>query len=331
MKKSLIFLLMMGIYASIFIHISSAQEQKENKDSRSKQQENKQADTKVCLRLKLKKGFSCCVVYNSEVNITQKGQSDGAGKWKINAKIRLDCNDVDDNGTMTISQSPLNICVEGTDIEGNCTVDFHFAKNNMRIPNMIRGHLPAFLAIKSIKIDSDGKVIAARQSPGLDNYEFMAKGKITYQDNPVWILPDNPEREKKVKIIYKSLMGICHDALGKELIIGKTLTTKLPEGEKGKIIQHLTLKSIQNGHIQLESIGNEDIEQKIPNKFVDEVLHWKISIAVLTEADINTGVIVMSKGVVKSETQTMTFIPALSSRMPTRSSTSMIKYIVNIH
>ena len=207
MKKNLIYLIIMVINVSMFIHICYAQEQNENKEFGKNKQENEQTDSKVYMQLKLKKGFSGCLVYNSEVSNTRKAQCDGTGKWKIKARIRLDCNDVDENGTMTISQSPLNINVEGTDIEGKCTVDFHYAKNNMKIPDMIRGNLLSLLAIKSIKINSDGKVIAARQSPGLDDYDFMAIGKINYQDNPVWILPDNPEGKEKVKNIHRHPIG----------------------------------------------------------------------------------------------------------------------------
>lgn len=319
MKKISIFL-----FLAVLIGISSGDEEKENKQYMGKQQEKKQEVSKVCLSLNLKKGFSYRVVYNSEVNITKKGRDEGTDKWKINAAFLLECIDVDDDGIMTISQSPLKIWVEGTDIEGKYEIDFHSPDKNLQIPDLVRGHLCSLVAIKSARLDAYGKIIAARQSPDINNFDFIAMGKISYQDDPEWILPNSLEDTETVKFIVKSMLGLLPNVMGKELTIGQTLTIKeqLPKVDKGEIIECWTLKGIQNRQAQVELKSSVDGEQKIPNEFVDEIAHFHSSSEALIEFDIDTGVALKYQSDGEDEHRIMTFIPLLSSRVPTCSTIS---------
>ncbi|MHC4098117.1 MAG: hypothetical protein ACYSU3_18920 [Planctomycetota bacterium] len=311
---------------------SSHGEEKDNKQYRGKQQEKRQEASKVLLSLNLKKGFSCHVVYNSEVNITQKGQSDGTGKWKVKANLLLECIDVNTNDIMTISQYPLKIWVEGTDIEGKHEIDFHSPDKKLQIPDLVRGHLSSLLAIKSARLDAEGKIIAARQSPDRNNFDFMAMGKISYQDDPEWILPDSIEDKETVKYIVNSMLGLLPNVMGKELSMGQTLTIKeqLPKVAKGEIAHNWTLKSIQNRIAQLELMSNVDSEHKVPNKFVDEVAHFQSSSKTWIVVNIDTGLALKYQGDVEAEHRTMTLTTLLSSRVPTFSNTSKTSYTIKI-
>jgi hypothetical protein len=266
------------------------------------------------------------------VEISQEGQSEGTGKWKINANLLLECTDVDSKGIITISQSPSGIWVEGTDIKGRCEIDFNSPEKNFRIPEMIRGHLHGLLKKKSAKFDTNGKVIAARQSPAKDDFDFMAMGKISYEDNPEWILPDDPENTETVNSIAHSIIGLFSDILGKEMPIGKTVTTKetSPESDKDMIANQWTIKAIQNNKAQLELKSNYNSERKSPNEFVDEVQQVSRSEETSAQVNVDTGIVSKCKSKAEDSFRIMTFIPLTSSRVPTMTNNSKINYSFEI-
>jgi hypothetical protein len=317
---------------AIITRISANEDKQGNKQDTGTQKQKNQKSSKVRFSLNLKKGFSCRIAYNSEVNITQEGQSDGTGKWKINANLLLECTDVDSKGVVTISQSPSGILVEGTDIKGKCEIDFNSPEKNLRIPEMIRGHLHGLLKVKSAKFDTDGKVATARQSPGKDDFDFMAMGKISYEDNPEWILPDNPENTETVNSIARSMIGLFPDILGKEITIGQTVTTKesLPESDKDVITNQWTIKAIQNKKAQLELKSNFNSERKSPNEFVDEVQQINRSEEVFAQVNVDTGMVSKCQSKAEDNYRIMTFIPLTSSRVPTMSNNSKINYSFEI-
>ncbi len=324
-------LLLMTAFASL-IGTASHSEDKNNGESGRTQPQDKRAAAKIRLTLNLEKGFSCRVVYDSEVSITQEGQMDGRGKWKINADLLLKCVDVNDNGTMTISQSPSRICVQGTDIEGKHEVEFNSPNKNLQIPDLIRGHLAALVAIKSARFDPDGNVIAARQSPDKRDFDFVAMGKISYQDDPNWVLPATPEDTETVKFIGSSILGLLPNIMGKELTIGLPFTTKepLPNTTKGTITHNWALKAIQAGLAQLESKADVEGERKVPNEFIDQIAHLHSSMKALVEVDIETGLAIRSQGDAETEYRTMTFLPAVSLRVPTFSNTTKTSFRIRI-
>jgi hypothetical protein len=330
MKKISVFVLMVSL--AIVTRISANENKEESKQYTGTQQQKNQKRSKVRFSLNLKKGFSCRIAYNSEVNITQEGQSDGTGKWKINANLLLEGTDVDNQGIITISQSPLGIWVEGTDIDGKYEIDFNSPEKNLRIPEMIRGHLHGLLKFKSARFDTDGKVIAARQSPKKDDFDFMAMGKISYEDNPEWISTDNPENTETVNSIAQSIIGLFPDIFGKEITIGQTFTTTeiLPESDKDVITKHWTVKAIQNNKAQLELKSNYSSERKTPNEFVDEVQQFNSSAEIFAQIDVDTGIVSKCQCKAESNYRIMTFVPLTSSRTPTMSNTRKINYSFEI-
>ena len=295
-------------------------------------QQEKQAVSKVRLSLNLKKGYTCWVAYDSEVSITQEGRGEGAGKWKVKADLVLSCIDVNENGIMTVSQSPSRICIEGTGIEGEQEVDFHSPAKNLQIPDLIRGHLLSLVVIKSVRIAGDGKIIAARQSPDRDDFDFIAMGKISYQDDPKWILPTGPGDAETVKFIASSVLGLLPVLMGKELTVGQTVTMKepLPEATKGEVTSRWNLKGIQAGLAHIESKTDAEGESKVPNEFIDEVAYSHSLSKKLIEVSIETGVVTKCQGDMETEYRIMTLIPSLSSRVPTFSSTLKTTYTVKI-
>ena len=322
-KKISIFLLM-TLFAIVIISVSSCDVEKEKKQDSGKQQ---QTDSKIRLSFNLKKGYSCYVDYDANINISQEGQSDGTGEWKVKANLLFTCDDVNDTGIMTISQSPLKISIEGTGIEGKYEVDFQSPDNNRQIPQLVRGHLRALIAIKSARVDANGKIIAARQSPDLNNYDFMALGKISYQDDLEWISPDGAEdAEKKVKYIVNSMLGVMPLAMGKEFTIGKTLTIKgEPQNEDAtQEASDWTLKDVNSRIAQFEVKSNSFSERKGSSEFVDEVEELRSSSEELLEFNIDSGLILKCLSNVEYEHHTMTFVPLLSERVSTFSNLSKI-------
>jgi hypothetical protein len=301
-------------------------------DKDKQQYKNTKAGSGVRFRVNLKKGFSCRIAYNSEVDITRAGQADGAGQWKINADLLLECTDVSGDGTMTVSQSPLKVCVEGTKIDGKYEVDVNSPEKNLRIPELIRGHLYGLLKIRSARFDNSGKVVAARESPARDDFDFMARGKISYENNPEWILPDNPENTETVNSIVRPMIGLFPNIEGKELTVGQTLTInkRLPEPDNGEVVQYWTLKSVQNSRAQLEFKQDIKGEHKIPNEFVDEVKDISISVKESMEADIDSGLVYKCQSNVENADRVMTLTTISPTRVQTSSYTSRTRYSFEI-
>jgi hypothetical protein len=308
MKIIYIFVLIVSL--AFVTQISAKQDKQEN-----------QKDSKTHFSLNLKKGFSCHLAYNAVVDFNQVGQSTGMGRWKIYADLLLECADISEDGIMTVSQSPLKVYVEGTKIEGKYEIDFNSPEENLRIPEMLRGYLLGLVKVKSVKFDKDGKIIAARQSPGQDDYIFMAMGKISYEKNPEWILPDNPENTETVNNIARLIIGLFPDILGKEITIGKTITITrtLPQSDKDVLTKHLTVKAIKNNKAQLELKSNFNSERKTPNEFVDEVHQFSSTEDGIAQVDINTGIVFKYQSKTEADFRVMTFIPLISSRVPTMS------------
>jgi hypothetical protein len=329
MKKISALLLMTCLAVSV--HISAGGAGGADKNSGKQQQKNTKAGSVVRFRVNLKKGFSCRVAYNAEVDIARAGQSDGAGRWKSNAELLLECTDVSEDGTMAVSQSPLKVRVEGTKINGKYEVDFNSPEKNLRIPELIRGHLYGLLKIRSARFDNSGRVVAARESPARDDFDFMAMGKISYENNPEWILPDNPENTETVNSIVRSLIGLFPNIEGNELTVGQTLTiNRRPEPDNGEIVQYWTLKSVKNGLAQLEFKQDIKGEHKIPNEFVDEVEDIKISAKESMEADIDSGLVYKCQGNMENADRIMTLTTVSPARVQTSSYTSRTRYSFEI-
>ncbi|MHC4882994.1 MAG: hypothetical protein ACYTFX_07910 [Planctomycetota bacterium] len=302
-----------------------------NGASNKQHSENQQESTPVKLSLNIKKGFSCKVVYNAQIYVSQKGQSDGTGEWNVKANFLLKCDDVDEKGIMTISQSPIKITIEGTDIEEAQEIDFHAPEKNRQIPHLVQGFFPTLIAIKSAKLDTNGKIIAARQSPALDNYDFMMTGKISYRDDPEWILSNDSKAPEKAKYIASSMLGITPMVVGKEFSIGQTISTKKEVQNKGQTQVDLTLKNIKNHTAQIEVKANSNSESKDSNnEFVDEVNEIHDLSEGLLEINTATGLTQKSTLDTETEFRTMTFIPSLSTRAPTFSNTNKIHITTQI-
>jgi hypothetical protein len=324
MKKIAIFALIVSL--SFITRISANEDKQGNKQDTGTKKEKSQKGPKVHFGLNLKKGYSSRIAYNSEVEISRQGQSEGKGKWKINANLLLECTDVDSKGAIAISQSPSGIWVEGTDIKGKCEIDFNSPEKNLLIPEKIRGHIHGLLKKKSAKFDTNGKVVTARQSPAKDDFDFMAMGKITYEDNPEWTLPDNPENTETVNGIAHSIFGLFPDLLGKEMTIGKTVTTKetSPGSDKDVITKQCTIKAIQNNKAQLELKSNYNSERKSDNEFVDEVQQSSSSEETSAQVNVDTGIVSKCKSKVENNFRVMTLVPLTSSREPTMTNNSKI-------
>ncbi len=291
----------------------------------------KQSSSKIRLSLNLKKASSFQLVYDAIVNISKEGQGDGTGEWKVKAHFLITCDDVNDNGIMTISQSPLTISIEGTDIEGKHEVDFHSPDKNRQIPELVQGHLHSLIAIKSAKFDAKGKIIAARQTPELDNYDFMAMGKISYDDDQEWILPKGAADTEKVKSIANSMLCLVPSAMGKKFTIGKTVTIKQDQQKgQGQGTFDWTLKDVQNRIAQIEIKGDNSNERKVPNSLVDEVAQFHSLSEQLLGFNIDTGLVVKCLSTVETEYRVMVLIPSLSKRVPSFSYSSKIKLTVKI-
>lgn len=304
--KKVIFVLMMSL--SIVAQISAKQE--------------KQKSSKARFSLNLKKGFSCSILYHSQVNIIEKGQNEeiiGNGQWKTTAKLLLECTDVDSEGIITVSQSPLEICIEGNDSNGQYKVDFNSPEKNLHIPQAARGLLHSLVRVKSVKIEPNGKIIAVRQSPKEGTFEFEAKGEISYENNPEWILADKPENQDTIDGIVYSIKGLCPDILGKEITIGGTIKTTITQVGLDPITNNWTVTSIQNNKAQLKLKANCKINRKTDNEFVDEVLQYNFSAEGLSQIDVNRGIVCKSQSKAEEDFRILTFIPLASSRVPTTS------------
>jgi len=326
--KQIRFWALLALLISIIIGTSSCDKGKEDK-----QIEEKQQTASMRLSLNLKKGFNCEVEYDAQINISQKGQSDGTGDWNVKGTFLLNCNNVDKNGVMTITQSPLKISIKGTDIKDIIEIDFESSDKNQQIPNLVRGHLNSLIAIKSVRLDGNGKIIEARQSPDIQNYDFMATGKISYHPDTEWIIPDNSENEEKVKYILNSIVGIPQGLFEKEFTVGKTVTTKEEPRDENQVqaIYNWTLEDIHNHTAQLKTKGDIDNESKsINSEFVDEIEQFESTWDGLLEVDIETGLVMKFQCSVTTEHRTMTLIPSLDKRVPTFSNSSKINFTTEI-
>lgn len=204
----------------------------------------------VKLGISLEKGFETFVrvVQSSTRKQADSGQ---IHTLEMVALLKLECLDVDSQGTMTVKQELDEILISMVDAKGE-RVLFNGTTDG-KVPDELKAEYIPWGRTYYAKLKPDSTVVAARFDEPPNIYpDKVDKGRIS--GGPDWITNDSPEGPPEA--LLRNLRGIRLRLPQEELIKGKTVNNKYEHGISGgyppEMKESWTLEELRDGTADVE-------------------------------------------------------------------------------
>lgn len=167
------------------------------------------------------------------------------------ALLKLECLDVDSQGTMTVKQELDEILISMVDAKGKRVL---FNDNtDSKVPDEVKAEYIPWARTYYAKLKPDSTVVAARFDEPLNIYpDKVDRSQISGGQD--WITNDSPEGPPEG--LLRNLRGILLRLPQEELIKGKTVNNKDEHGISGgyplEMKESWTLKELRDGTADIE-------------------------------------------------------------------------------